>query len=209
MKFQNLQQLFKDRLVFNLNDILLTDPNFHREQLSGWLKKSLIIKLFNTQYTFPNLNLNENLLAFIANQIYKPSYISLEFALSLYNFIPEGVYLITSISSKKTTQFQTPIGNFSYRSVKPGLMFGYELKTFEYEGKNYNYNLAQPEKTILDYLYLNHQIKTLEDFEGLRWNKGEMQEKLDLEKFDQYLEVFENKALEKRLGVFLEYLKSK
>ena len=208
MKYQKFKETFKNNLVFNYNQVKVLDSNFHRQQLSKWVVEGKLVGLIKGFYIFPSLNLNENLLAFIANQIYKPSYISLEFALSFYNFIPEGVYLITSISSKKTTQFQTPIANFSYRSIKPQLMFGYKLQSFEYQGKKYNYSLAEPEKAILDYLYLNHQIKTLEDFQGLRWNKSEMLEKLDLERLNRYLEVFKNKALEKRVKVLLEYLKS-
>lgn len=208
MKYQELKQVFEDNLVFNFNQLRVLDNDFHRQQASKWIKDSKIISLFKGFYTFPDLDLNENTLAFVANQIYKPSYISLEFAFSLYNFIPEGVYLITSISSKKTIQFKTPIGNFSYRSLKPELIFGYGLQEFRYQQKNYNYKLASPEKAVLDYLYLNPKIKTLEDFEGLRWNIGEMKEKLDLKKLNSFLEFFNNQKLEKRVKVFLEYLES-
>lgn len=67
-----------------------------------------------------------------------------------YRLIPEGVYTITAITSLKTQDFNTSIGTFFYKHVKPSLMFGYGLVSFE----NTLYKLAEPEKLILDYLYL-------------------------------------------------------
>ncbi len=74
---------------------------------------------------FTDTPLNEETLFLIANKLYAPSYVSFEMALSYYGLIPEGVYAITSATSKKTATFQTPIGKFSYRTLKPQLFFGY------------------------------------------------------------------------------------
>lgn len=71
----------------------------------------------------------------ISNCLYRPSYISLESALSHYNFIPEGVYTIQNISTRKTILYETPIGSFQYRNIKPGVFFGYHVIRI-----NYNYN---------------------------------------------------------------------
>ena len=63
----------------------------------------------------------------LANRIYQPSYISRESALAHYLVIPESVLGVTSVSSRKTRQFETQWGRLTYRSIKPGLMFGYRV----------------------------------------------------------------------------------
>lgn len=50
----------------------------------------------------------------IANRIYQLSYLSLETALSFYSVIPEGVYALTSVSSRKTQTMHTPVASFIY-----------------------------------------------------------------------------------------------
>ena len=63
----------------------------------------------------------------LANRIYEPSCISRESALAYYLVIPEPVLGVTSVSSRKTRQFDSEWGRFSYRSIKPTLMYGYRV----------------------------------------------------------------------------------
>ncbi len=44
--------------------------------------------------------------------------------------IPEAVLQITSVTSLKTAGFSNDFGDYSYKSVKEDLMFGYNLKPF-------------------------------------------------------------------------------
>lgn len=61
----------------------------------------------------------------IANHIYGPSYISLESALSHYGLIPERVYERTSVTTKHSKKFDTPVGIFSYTHLPlPYYSFG-------------------------------------------------------------------------------------
>ena len=50
----------------------------------------------------------------IANLIFGPSYLSLDFALSYYGIIPERVAITTSITTKRGKYFSTTFGNFYY-----------------------------------------------------------------------------------------------
>ena len=147
-------------------------------------------------------NIKNGRLARYSNRIYSPSYISLQWAMSHYRLIPEGVYTITAITSLKTQDFNTNIGSFSYKHVKPALMFGYRLVSFE----NVTYKLAEPEKLILDYLYLNASINSLDDLESLRLNVTELKSLLEKQKLQDYLAIFKNKALEKRVKILTEHL---
>jgi predicted transcriptional regulator of viral defense system len=134
--------------------------------------------------------------------LYSPSYVSLESALSWYGFIPEGVFQVTSCSSRKTQSFDTPLGSFSYRHIKPALFFGYQLE----EWNKHHFAIAEPEKTVIDYLYLHHEIREPDDFESLRWNSTEMNNSLSMEKIDTYSSHIGSNALLKRLHIFKEYL---
>ena len=62
------------------------------------------------------------------------------------------------------------------------------------------------EKSILDYLYLNSDLKNISDFEWLRWNKDIIKEKIEIDKMINYLKMFGNKALTKRADLFFNYI---
>lgn len=202
MQYIEIKDNLKDFIVFSINDILKIDPDFHRQRLSEWQKKGYIEKIIKGYYIFSDLEVNESVLFIIANKIFEPSYISLEMALSYHGLIPESVYGITSVTSRKTYKFATPIGRFSYRRIKPELMFGYEL--VKYQG--YTFKMAEIEKAALDYFYLNTKLKTEGEFEELRISRETFQEKADMEKLKNYLSQFQNEALEKRVNRFMKYL---
>ncbi|MBF5059620.1 hypothetical protein [Candidatus Neptunochlamydia vexilliferae] len=56
-------------------------------------------------------------LEILANKIYGPSYVSLEYALAYYGMIPEHVVEVTSVTSKRKRLYNTPVGRFSYTPI--------------------------------------------------------------------------------------------
>lgn len=202
MQYLDLKTQLKDFPVFSIKDIEKVDLSFHKQRLSEWQKKDYVKKICQGFYIFSDLQINEKILFTIANRIYEPSYVSLEMALSIYGIIPEAVYGITSVASQKTKNFKSPVGDFIYRHIQPDLMFGYELR--EHDG--HHYQIAELEKAILDYLYLNSKISDNASFEGMRFNTSELKEKLNIEKFNKYLEAFHSKALAKRAKKFLQFI---
>ncbi|MFA6376590.1 MAG: hypothetical protein WCX69_04300 [Candidatus Paceibacterota bacterium] len=203
MRYSEFKDQFKDYIVFSLADIKKINPRFYRNRLNDWQKKGYIKKLRRGFYMFADTNLNENALFLIANLIYSPSYVSLESALTRYGLIPEGVYTITSVSTAKTAKFKTPVAEFTYRRVKPSLMFGYRLEKYG----NRNYRIAEIEKTVLDYLYVNPRIIKEEDFFEWRFDSSEFLVKADLEKMRRYCAEFKNNNFTKRCEKFLELVK--
>lgn len=178
------------------------DAGFDLRRLSEWQGKGYIKMIRRGHYAFSDLEINESVLFLMANKIYSPSYISMEMALAHYHLIPESVYGITSVSSRKTNHFVTSFGEFFYHHIKPQLLFGYRL--LDYRG--HNYKIAEPEKAILDYLYLNAQMNTEDDFAGMRINGEEFCEQTNIDKLERYLAAFENKRLEKRIHLFLKHI---
>lgn len=59
----------------------------------------------------------------VSQAIVTLSYISLETALSLHGWIPEAVRSITAVSSRSSTEFDTPVGHFTYDRVPQKTLF--------------------------------------------------------------------------------------
>jgi len=202
MQYVELKKALKEFTVFSLNDIKRIDSSFFRVRLNEWQDKGYIKKIIRSYYIFSDLELDENVLFEIANRIYSPSYISFEMALSYYHLIPESVYGITSASTRRTYKFKTPIGEFSYRTIKPDLFFGYNL--VNYNGKHLK--IASIEKAVLDYFYLNPDIERDSDFASLRINRELFLKQINEEKFHRFLNKFAQKTLAKRINSFLWFL---
>ena len=118
----------------------------------------------------------------------------MESALAWYGFIPEIVYAYTSVTARITRTFENACGRFIYRYVKSELFWGYvEMKT-----DNGAFLLAEPEKALLDYFYLNlARINNEDDFENIRLNEEQMENTLNKDKFMIYLKAFGGKKMRK------------
>lgn len=114
--------------------------------ISSNRESGLFVKLRNNFYM---LKYSTPDYACIANRLYQPSYISLETALSHYGIIPEVVYATTSITTKASRTFGTPIGDFIYQHIKIKAFTGYRLEEID----RYKALYAEPEKALADYLY--------------------------------------------------------
>ncbi|MEM6525478.1 MAG: hypothetical protein AAF693_16880 [Bacteroidota bacterium] len=185
-----------------MNDIKKSFPDFDSRRLVEWQQKGYILKVINRWYVFTDVEVDDNMKLWIANRIYQPSYVSLESALSYYNLIPEAVYTITSLTSNKTISFDTPKGTYAYRHIKPSVFFGYQV--IEWQG--FPLRMAELEKVFLDYLYLNTNISSEPDLDGLRLSTDDLKEKISLDRFNNYLALFDSKALRARATHLLNYL---
>jgi predicted transcriptional regulator of viral defense system len=203
MRYNEFREALKIYTVFSVNDIRKVDSRFHVRRLIEWRDKGYIKKIIRGYYVFADLDLDENVLFEIANRIYSPSYISFEMALSYYQMIPESVYGLTSATSRKTMVFKTNIGDFIYHTIRPCLLFGYKL--IDYNGRRFK--VAEPEKALLDYFYINTSLKSDDDFAGMRIAKEQYLTQVDERRFVAYLNEFRHKSLAKRVKSFMEYVK--
>lgn len=200
MNYQEFRNKLFELECFNTNQVYAWKPDFEKNNLWEWVRKGLLVKLRNGYYTFPEFKNKSGFSFFLANRIYRPSYISLHTALAFYGMIPEAVIQITSVTSLKTAIFSNEFGEYSYKSVRSDLLFGYELKTLE--GRSLLF--ATPEKALLDLLYLYPFYKTEVDFQELRLDEYFMQNSLNISLFQEYLIQFGSKALEKRANLLLK-----
>lgn len=87
----------------------------------------------------------------LSQQLYGPSFISLESALSYHGWIPEGVFSTTCVCVKKTLSFTTPLGRFDYRHI-PSIVFYESVERIEEQQEAYF--MASPWKALCDYVYV-------------------------------------------------------
>ncbi|MCK4540311.1 hypothetical protein KAU09_04115 [Candidatus Parcubacteria bacterium] len=178
--------------IFSIQDLALMGIKIYPYQLSLWSQKKYIQKLKNGLYAISE-RAKSLKMETIAFNLYQPSYISLEWALFKYGLIPEIVFNPTSVTAKTTRVFKNNFGLFSYRHLKKELFFGYR----KINENGQIYLIAEPEKALLDYLYLNSpKIKTQEDIKELRFNEIEIK-KLNKTKLRKYTEMANNKNLQK------------
>ncbi len=200
---------FKSQLFetgcFSVHQVYAWQPNFDRNNFLHWIKRGLLIRLRQGYYTFPEYLSKPDFSLYFANRMYKPSYVSLHTALAFYGMIPEAVVQITSVTSLKTTNFTNSFGEFSYKSVRDELMFGYDLKPIA-DGRTVQ--LAKPEKALLDLFYLFPFYNSAEDMEALRLDDAFMQDEFNWELMQNYVVQFKSKVLEKRVKQLINIYKS-
>jgi len=91
----------------------------------------------------------ESYLEYIGCILKEPSYVSLGYALAKYNLIPESIFDITYVTTKKTDTYITPLKSFIYKSISEKLFIGFQAINYK-EKKVY---FAYPYKAIFDLFY--------------------------------------------------------
>lgn len=159
------------------------------DKIAQLIRHKILIPIKRGLYVYMPLS-NKNLLTteIIANTLLKPSYVSLDYALSYYNAIPERVYEITSITTKRSKKFKTPYGVFSFRQIKKELFnIGLLIKN----SHNATYIIASKEKSLCDKIFFTKDIELRNKNTMLKFLENDL--RLDLDEFkDADLTIFEN-----------------
>ncbi len=145
----------------------LSDYSSPRSKITQLLRSGEILRLKKGLYIFgPQRRRSLVSLEILANQLYGPSYVSLEYALAFYGLIPEFVAEVTSVTTKRQKMYETPIGRFSYTPIPIKLFStGFTLIQVADYGSAL---IATPEKAINDLLYIrDSKISSNSDLEAL------------------------------------------
>ena len=207
MYFQEFRREMYPLGCFTTNQAYAWRDGFDKNNLTRWVRQGLLIRLRNGYYTFPEYMDDRDFAFYLANRIYRPSYISLHTALAFYSLIPESIVHITSITTLKTATFTNSFGTYTYNSVKPELMFGYESRSTSHESRDTrhvspNLLLATPAKAIADLLYLNPFYDTQAEMEELRIDlSSRLLKARDLAAISSRIS---NIALDKRIRLFIK-----
>jgi predicted transcriptional regulator of viral defense system len=123
-----------------------------RDKIRTLLKKKSIIRVKKGLYVFgETLARRPFSREVLANLIYGPSYISLDYALHYHGLIPERVETITSCTTCRGRAFSTPVGRFSYRQI-PAAAYALGIDQVKID-QDRSFLIALPEKALADKLY--------------------------------------------------------
>lgn len=137
--------------VFDYQMLLhcLRDYERPRDKITDLLRKGMIIRVKKGLYVFGEGYRRAPVYReILANLIYGPSYVSLEYALAYHRMIPERVEEVTSVTMGRSRRFTGPFGVFSYRHISPQFyQIGMDRVPLD-DGRAFL--IATPEKALAD-----------------------------------------------------------
>lgn len=120
-----------------------------RDKITSLLRRGDIVRVKKGLYIFgENYRRRPYSREVLANLIFGPSYISLEYALHWHGLIPERVEAVTSVTCGRSHRFLTPVGLFTYWGIPLGA-FWHGMDQFEV-GSGQHFLMAGPEKALCD-----------------------------------------------------------
>ncbi len=129
----------------------LKDYSRPRDKITDLLRKKMLIRIKKGIYVFGETYARGPFSReVLANMIYGPSYISLDYALHYYALIPERVEAVTSVTCGRSRRFSTPVDLFVYRKI-PMEAYQIGMDRVELEGGR-SFLMATPEKALADKL---------------------------------------------------------
>ncbi len=182
------------------------------KKIHDLMKAGVITGVKKGLYTVsPNYARGPTCKEMLANLIYGPSCISLEYALAYHKLIPERVDVVTSVTPKKDKRFETPLGVFTYRYLaKEKYREGIDLVWVD---PKHPVLMASPEKALCDYVVL-HKISHLQKPEDARqFLSDDLRiDQESLKRFDRIVlhrlnRIYKSKGIDVILA-FLEEIKS-
>ena len=168
MEYEELLQIVGEEPVFETALLLAgdVDPNHIRRQLSRWVRAGRIYQLRRGVYALapPYQKLKPHPFV-VANFMVHASYVSGQSAMAFYELIPEYVPVVISVTTARPARWETPLGDFAYRHIRPDLFAGYQRSPL---GAGEFAFVARPEKALLDLVYLTPQADSREYLTELR-----------------------------------------
>ncbi len=155
-----LESIATNEFDYNILINSLSDYSFPRNRIQKLLKSGELLRVKKGLYVKSQGSYS---LAVLANMIYGPSYLSQHYALSSYGLIPERVYMLTSMTSGRHKQFDTPLGTFTYEPL-PSTLYALGLRIIEVNPYQV-YVMASPEKALVDIIWKRKDLSSRDALE--------------------------------------------
>lgn len=137
-----------------------------RDRITALLTEGSLIRLRKGLYVFGERYRRGALgREHLANLIYGPSYVSLDYALSHHGLIPERVDDVTSVTTGVKRRFKTAFGVFTYWPLPPAR---YAPGICWAENDDAHYLIATAEKALVDKVWTDKRLRpsNLADFDA-------------------------------------------
>lgn len=178
----------------------LQELSYPRDKITDLIKKGIIIRIKKGLYIFGDrYRKHPYSRELLANLIYGPSYISLEYGLSYYGLIPEKAEALTSVTIGRSRKFYTPLGLFTYRKI-PIRAYQSGMTLVE-ETHNQGFLIALPEKALADKITTEKGLplssqKEMHQFlvENLRIELSTLKS-MSTKKINEYAELYHSRKL--------------
>lgn len=157
----------------------LKDYKTPNNKISRWLEEGVLLPIKRGLYVVsPELTGKPVERLLVANLLYGPSCVSLDYVLWHHGLIPEKVLEVTSVTTRRSQTVETGIGRFSYQHL-PDPLYPIGMGSVAVEGGGYCL-LATPAKALCDRLVLTcnlrvHSVKSMQRFllDDLRFDADE------------------------------------
>ena len=138
----------------------------------------------------------------LAGMLHAPSHVSLESALAHHGLLPEAVFQVASVTSKRTRAFRTPLGIYSYHRV-PADIPRAGVRSEKLDRISWAF-IASPLRAIADLIYLRRKVSWKKDglvflVESMRMESDELVQ-ISFEHFEEIHKSIRNK----RVKAYLE-----
>ena len=158
---------------------VLKDYKTPNNKISRWLDAGVLLPVKRGMYVVsPEVSDKPVERLLVANLLYGPSCVSLDYALWHYGLIPERVLEVTSVTTRRSQRLETGVGRFFYQHL-PDVVYPIGMESVMVEGGGYCL-LAAPAKALCDRLVLSrnlrvHSVKSMQDFllDDLRFDADE------------------------------------
>ncbi|MCF8057520.1 MAG: hypothetical protein K9K37_12900 [Desulfocapsa sp.] len=166
-----------------------------RDKITSLIKQGVIIRVKRgSMFSGKGWRRHPYSLETLANLIYGPSYISLEYTLQFYGLIPEQVRTVTSVTTGRSRRFSTPVGEFSYWKI-PMAAFASGMDLLQNTAGG-TYLIAVPEKALTDKIQSERGLplrsrENVERYlvENLRMDINDLSQ-LNSKRIEEYAELY-------------------
>ena len=139
---------------------LLADYRRPNDKIASLLARGDLVQLRRGLYLLgTELRGGPVSLPLVANLLFGPSYVSLDFALGWHGLIPEGVVEVSSVTPRRTREYATPVGRFSYTHLSL-VAYGMGVR-MEKTPEGTSFLMASPEKALCDKVLLTRNLNAV------------------------------------------------
>lgn len=136
---------------------LLRDYRRPYDKINYWVKSGDLVQVKKGLYVLGKRISDQVPNSFLlANQLYGPSYVSLDSALAYHGLIPERVFQTSSVTTRLSKTFQTELGVFDYTQVG-GDYYSFGLSNRGNSNSGF-FMITKPEKALWDKIVLTSGV---------------------------------------------------